>query len=242
MSSSEVDARALSLGGTDALAYSVRRTGRRRTVGIIVEPNGQVAVLAPVSATVKRIEQILRRHLTWIRRQRREVEALPPPPLPREWVNGETHRYLGRQYRLKIVHGAAPSVKLLGRYFVVSTSEPSNPDNVRVLMEGWYREHAKVLLATRLATLLAGTTWLEMAPPPAQIRRLRDRWGSTSPSGRITFNLDLVKLPISCIDYVVTHELVHLLIPNHSPVYWRMLERVMPDWRRWRERLAAIEM
>lgn len=242
MSNSEVGAHTLSLGGDDELAYSVRRTGRRRTVGIIVEPTGQVVVLAPASATAKRIEQILRRHLTWIRRQRREVEAMPPRPLPREWVNGETHRYLGRQYRLKIVRGDAPSIKLQGRYFVVATSGPTNPDNVRVSMEAWYRERAKALLATRIAALLDGTTWLNTAPPPARIRRLRDRWGSTSPSGRVTFNLDLVKLPISCIDYVVAHELVHLLIPNHSPAYWRMLERVMPDWRRWRQRLVTIEM
>lgn len=69
MSTQNVAASTLGLGGTDELAYSVRRTGRRRTVGIIVEPDGQVAVLAPTSsATVKRIEQILRRHLTWIRR------------------------------------------------------------------------------------------------------------------------------------------------------------------------------
>lgn len=242
MSACDVAAQTLSLGGTDELAYSLRRTGRRRTVGIIVEPNGQVAVLAPASATVKRIEQILRRHLTWIRRQRREVEALPPPPVPREWVNGETHRYLGRQYRLKIVGGDETSVKLLGRYFVATTPLLVDRDKVQATMEAWYRQHAKALLAVRIGTLLERTTWLDVEFPRMQVRVLRDRWGSTSPSGRVTFNLDLVKLPLSCVDYVVAHELVHLMIPNHSPAYWRMLERVMPDWRRWRQRLALVEM
>jgi predicted metal-dependent hydrolase len=242
MSAPDVAAHTLSLGGSNELAYSVRRTGRRRTVGIIVEPDGHVAVLAPTSATPKRIEQILRRHLTWIRRQRRAVEALPPPPLPREWVNGETHRYLGRQYRLKIVRGHEPSVKLLGRYFVVATSETADRSEVQTLMETWYRRHARVVLATRVQALLSRTTWLDVESPPMRVRVLRDRWGSTSPSGRVSFNVELVKLPLSCVDYVVAHELVHLMIPNHSSAYWRMVERVMPDWRRWRQRLATIEL
>lgn len=242
MSTSNVAARTLSLGGTDELAYTVRRTDRQRTVGVIVEPNGRVGVLAPASVTSERIEQILRRHLKWIRRQRCEVEALPPPPLAREWVNGETHRYLGRQYRLKIVRAAEPSVKLLGRYFVVSAPEPRDRSKMQALMEAWYRQHAKELLAARIQALLARTTWLDVANPRVQVRTLRDRWGSTSAAGRVTFNLDLVQLPLSCVDYVVAHELVHLMIPNHSQAYWRMLERVMPDWRRWRRRLAMIEL
>lgn len=242
MSAVVVAAQTLSLGGSDVLGYTLRRTERRRTIGIIVEVDGRVAVLAPASTSSVRIEQTLRRHLQWIRRQRREIEALPPPPLPREWVNGETHRYLGRQYRLKLVRAAEPSVKLHGRFFVVCVPDCRDRGKVQRAMEAWYRSHAKALLVERVRHLLARTTWLDFDRPPMQVRVLRDRWGSTSPSGRISFNVDLVKLPLSCVDYVVAHELVHLAIPNHSPAYWRMLERVMPDWRRWRQRLATMEM
>ena len=234
--------RELRLGGGEVLRYIVRQTGRRRTVAVVVEPDGQITVLAPRFSTQGRIEQILRRHLRWIRRQQREIEALPPPPLPREWVNGETHRYLGRQYRLKVLRAAESSVKLLGAFFVVSTPDQGDRAAVRHLMEGWYRQRAKTLLPQRTRLLLSRTTWLDVKLPPIQIRALRDRWGSASPSGRIAFNLDLVKLPLSCVDYVVAHELVHLAIPSHSPAYWRMLERVMPDWRRWRQRLATVEL
>ena len=76
---------------------------------------------------------------------------------------------------------------------------------------------------------------------PIVIRALRQRWGSTTKAGRVYFNVDLVKLPLPCIDYVVAHELVHLMIPNHSPAFWRMLGRVMPDWQRWRDRLKRVE-
>jgi hypothetical protein len=109
-------------------------------------------------------------------------------------------------------------------------------------MEDWYRSHAKPLLAERVSRALAATTWLDIERPPIAIRALKQRWGSTTKAGRITFNLELVKLPLPCIDYVVAHELVHVRIPNHSPAFWRMLARVMPDWKRWRDRLQRVEV
>ena len=226
----------------NTLSYTLRRTGRRRTIGIIVEPDSRVVVLAPVAAELHRVEQIVRRRLPWIRRQRRSFEALPPPPLPRQWVAGETHRYLGRQYRLKLLAGRERSVRLSGGYFVVTLQSPTNRAAVRRLVDAWYREHAKALLADRVRRVLASTTWLDPKIPPITIRALRLRWGSTTEAGRICFNLDLIKLPLPCIDYVVAHELVHLAIPSHRPSFWRMLARVMPDWKRWRDRLATSEV
>src|SRR5882762_8143759 len=96
--------------GEESFGYTLQRTGRRRTIGIIVEPDRHLTVLSPQGADIERVEQILRHRLPWIRRQRRELEALPPRSLPREWVNGETHRYLGRQYRLKLIEGPERSV------------------------------------------------------------------------------------------------------------------------------------
>lgn len=228
--------------GQETLTYQLKRTGRRKTVGIFVEPDGQVSVLAPSSAAESRVEQILRRRIQWIRRQQRTVEALPPPTPPRHWVAGETHKYLGRQYRLRLDSGSDESVKLIGRYFVVTTPDIKDRDRIRYLMESWYRDHATRLLADRVRKAIDSTTWLDVDMPPITIRELQQRWGSTTKAGRITFNIDLVKLPLSCIDYVVVHELVHLKIPNHSPAFWRMLSRIMPDWRRWRDRLWAVEV
>jgi predicted metal-dependent hydrolase len=226
----------------NTLSYTLRRTGRRRTIGIIVEPDSRVVVLAPVAAELHRVEQIVRRRLPWIRRQRRSFEALPPPPLPRQWVAGETHRYLGRQYRLKLFAGSERSVRLVGGSFLVTLPNPANRAAVRHLMEGWYFQHAKALLSDRVRSVMASTTWLDIPTPPTTIRVLRRQWGSTTKSGRISFNVDLVKLPLPCVDYVVAHELVHLKIPSHRPAFWRMLGRVMPDWKRWRERLVRAEV
>lgn len=228
--------------GEETLSYTLRRTGRRRTVGIYVEPDRRLVVLAPAGTAAECVEQVIRRRLPWIRRQRRVLEALPPPPTPRQWVNGETHRYLGRQYRLKIVSGSERAVRLLGGYFVVTVPSTGDRPAVRKLMESWYREHATALVRERVKKALSATTWLDVDMPPISIRALTHRWGSTTKAGRIAFNVDLVKLPLPCIDYVVAHELVHLKIPNHSPAYWRMLGRVMPDWEKWRGRLGRAEI
>ena len=229
--------------GEETLAYTLKRTGRRRTVGIYIEPDRRLTVLAPSSAGVENVERILRRRLPWIRRQRRELEALPPPSPPRQWVSAETHRYLGRQYRLKLVQGTERSVKLSGGYFRVTLPDPKDRRTVRTLMEAWYRERARAVIAARMQQLLDATTWLELeALPPFTVKALTHRWGSTTRAGRITFNVDAVRLPVSCLDYVIAHELVHVRIPNHSPAYWRMLGRVMPDWAKRRERLGRVEI
>ncbi|MGE3595799.1 MAG: M48 family metallopeptidase [Dehalococcoidia bacterium] len=224
------------------MSYELQRTPRRKTVGIAVEPDRRVVVLAPGHVDGARIDAIVARRLGWIRRQHRRLDALASPPLPRQWVAGETHRYLGRQYRLKIVSGRQREVKLSGAFFVVTLPRPGDRQAVQRLMESWYREHARAVIEARLAKLLTATTWLDVEPPPFTLRALRQRWGSTTAAGRVAFNIDLIKLPAGCIDYVIAHELVHLRIHNHSPAFWRMLGRVMPDWQQWRERLGRVEV
>jgi len=228
--------------GREALNYTARRSVRRRTIGIYVEPDRSVSVLIPASASLEHVEAVLRRRLNWVRRQQRALESLPPAPLPRQWISGETHRYLGRQYRLKVCSGCQRSVRMSGAHFVVTLPNGNVTATTKRLMTDWYRSHAVTLLGARVERVLAATSWLEVDPPPITIRKLKQRWGSTTKSGRVTFNIDLVQLPLPCIDYVVAHELVHLKIPDHSPAFWRMLGRVMPDWRRWRDRLSRAEV
>jgi predicted metal-dependent hydrolase len=225
-----------------ALAYELQRTGRQRTVGITVEPDRRVVVLAPKGADQLRIEQILRRRLPWIRRQRQTLESLPLPPVPRQWVAGETHRYLGRQYRLRPLKASKNSVKLVAGYFVVGLPDTKDRKGIKQLMEAWYRDNAYRVLTKRVERVLRSTTWLEVVSPPIAIRAMRQRWGSTTAAGRVMFNIDLIKVPLGCIDYVVAHELVHLAIPNHGPAFWQMLTRCLPEWKKWRERLGRVDV
>ena len=232
----------IDLGGR-RLKVHIRRSVRRRTLEIALEHDQNVTVTAPEDATADRITAAVRRRAGWIFRQQTAFEALPPPSPPRQWVVGETHRYLGRQYRLKVVNATRPSVRLNGAFFVVALPNPEDRQSVRHSMENWYREHAQRLLTARVAHGLASTTWLNMtATPRVTVRAMRLRWGSTTRAGRVYFNVDLAKLPLGCIDYVVMHELVHLRVPHHGPAFWRLLSRCMPDWERWRHRLANQEI
>jgi predicted metal-dependent hydrolase len=225
--------------GDDEVEYHLFRSSRR-TLGITVEPSGKLLVTAPADVGLDRIESVLRRRRLWIRRQLREVLDHPPQPEPKQWVGGETHRYLGRQYRLRIRVGK-PGVSLEGRFFNVVVREKT-PALVRQEMEQWYREHARVLFRRRAQGLIESTPRLRLRDvPPLQVRRLAKRWGSCSPNGHLLLNVDAVKLPVGCIDYLLMHELCHRLVPHHGRQFWRLLDACMPDWERWRERLGRWE-
>ena len=175
--------------------YRLRRS-TRRTLAITVEPGGALSVTAPEGATMAQVEAVLRRRREWIRRRTREVSALPPPPAPREWVSGETHRYLGRQYRLRVARGEQPAVRLAGAFFRVEAPDPADRAQVRRTMERWYLDHARSTLARRMEELVRRTPRLRLpGAPPLIVRRLRQRWGSCSPEGRILMNVEAVTLP-----------------------------------------------
>lgn len=224
----------------ETIDYSLRRTSRR-TLGITVEPDGSVVVTAPADADLAHVESILRRRRNWIRRRLSDVAARPPAPREREWVSGETHRYLGRQYRLRVRRGD-PAVHLVGAFFRVTVQEPPDTARVQKLMERWYLDHARRTFDRRLTDLVRSTPLLRLAEaPPLLVRKLRKRWGSCSPEGRILVNVEAVKLPVGCIDYLLVHELCHLRVPHHGREFWRLLDRCMPDWEQWRLRLERAE-
>lgn len=230
----------MEIGGR-RLEFRLRRSARR-TMAISVEPDRRVVVTAPIGAPEDRVAAAVSRRANWIWRQQQAFDGLAPPPPPRQWVAGETHRYLGRQYRLRLRAGSPTSVRLAGAFFEVTVPLLSDGGAVRSAMDLWYREHARSLLSDRVARAMNSTTWLDIPRlPQVRVRVLKRRWGTTR-SGGVCFNVELVKLPLGCIDYVVVHELVHLKIPHHGPQFWRLLARCLPQWERWRDRLWRQEI
>lgn len=223
-------------------SYELLRSSRR-TLAITVEPGGALSVTAPLNVSVERIEEVMNRRRRWILRRTSTAAALPPPSAAKEWVTGETHRYLGRQYRLKVSSGNGTSVRLVGRYLAVTVPDRTDRLAVRREVEIWYRERARATFERRLPVLLTQAAQLRLGVlPPITVRKLAKRWGSCSPDGRLLMNVDVVKLPLGCIDYLLIHELCHVRIPNHGPRFWRLLDRCMPEWERWRERLDEVEV
>jgi len=213
----------------------------RTTLEIAVEPDASVVVAAPQDALLAAIEEKVRKRAAWIRRQQRYfIQFLPRTP-DRQYVAGETHLYLGRQYRLKVVPHAQATVKLVRGFIVVQTHRPERTEVTRELIEVWYRERAHAKFGERLeVNLLRFPAPEDFRPRGLIVRQLRQRWGSMSPGCRLLLNRRLIQAPLHAIDYVITHELCHIAVPHHGPEFFELLSRVLPDWRERKQKLEAL--
>jgi len=212
----------------------------RKRLSISVHPDCSVTALAPAGRSMEQVLSHLKRRAAWIARQRRHFGQYQPLPAPKRFVAGETHLYLGRQYRLRIRKSADTSVKLSGQFFQVQLPEPSTPQDVEALLVGWYRDHALQVFGDRLRRCASRIRTLEHHEIGVQIRSMKRRWGSCSKAGVITLNLELIKTPLHCVEYVIMHELCHLKVHDHGPAFFRLLGRCMPDWQSRKERLDSI--
>jgi hypothetical protein len=224
------------LFGGERIDFRLRRS-MRETLAITVKPDTSVVVTAPEGASLEAVAAKVRKRAVWIRRQQGFFAVFLPKVPPRRYVSGETHRYLGRQYRLKVVEAGESSVKLAGRFIWVHTPNKNDTARVRKLVEGWYVAHAKQRFARSVAGSAARLGTRLTRPPRMQLRRMPKRWGSWTRRGVIYLNPELVKAPGSCIDYVVTHELCHLVHGHHGPVFHTLLSWAMPDWEQRKRRL-----
>lgn len=228
------------LYGDSRIDYMIVRRPRK-TLEIAVEPDTSVVVAAPIGATIEAIEDLLRRRAAWVTRQQRYFAQFLPRTPQRQFVSGETHLYLGRQYRLKVVPHVQEAVKLTRGFIVVQTHRPNRPGVTRELVEAWYRDRAQSKFAERVEITLRRFPDPEAYRPRGLIvRQLQQRWGSMSPSGRLLLNRRLIQAPIDAVDYVITHELCHISEPHHGPTFYDLLERVMPDWERRKLRLERV--
>lgn len=217
--------------------------GDLKELTIHVHPDMRLEVLAPSGRSIDRVLKRVDARSTWIAKQWRYFQQYQPECPERRYVSGETHLYLGRQYRLKVTKSDKSSVKLKGRFLHVHHSDKDRPDQIKSLVTDWYREHAVHLFDRRLQFCLANCKSLRISKiPQIQVRKMTHRWGSCTKPGNISLNLELVKTPVHCIDYVIVHELCHLRIHNHSPGFYRLLTRYMPDWERRKLRLDSFRL
>jgi predicted metal-dependent hydrolase len=221
--------------GSTSIVYSLALANTRRFT-ITVYPDLSVRVRAPRGTRRAAIERRIRHRVPWIVKQFRYFHRFHPLPVPPRYVSGETHRYLGRQYRLRVRRGTARA-KLSPPFLIVTHPEPSRPRAVRDVLRNWYRERAENLLPRRLKRVLEASPWLSDQIPTFRIRQMTTRWGSCGPSGTLSFSAELMKTPLACIDYVIAHELCHRIELNHSRRFFALLDRAMPGWAIIRERL-----
>lgn len=227
--------------GDEVIHYEIVERPARRTLGIEVHPGGRVVVLAPSGCDDATIDERLRRRAGWISRQLATFSQYERHTAPRQYLSGESHRYLGRQYRLRVKandpHARQDQVKLTrGEMWVISSGELP-PAKVKALLRRWYLRRAREVFDGVLTDAFDAFRRLGHARPRIVVREMRSRWGSLSSGGQMTLNSCLVQAPSSCIEYVIVHELCHMVHKNHSSEFFSLLGQVMPDWQARKQRL-----
>ena len=225
--------------GSVRIGYNYRHSPRK-SLAICVHPDLSVTVRAPNGVSADRIRQKVAGRGAWIEKSLRDRELYLPKQPPRRYVSGETHRYLGRQYRLKVTQGREESVKCLRGLLWVSLENREDTGRVQFLLDRWYGGRAYEVLPERVQVCAQKVARIGISAPLPKIRRMVSRWGSCSSLGQITLNLELIKVPKECIDYVIFHELCHLKVLHHGPRYWSLLRRLLPEYEDVRERLNYL--
>lgn len=226
--------------GQNKIQYSLVYR-RRTTLEIAVEPDMSIKVVAPIGTPPSDIDKKVHKRAGWILRQQKYFRQFEPRRTVRRYVSGETHLYLGRQYRLRVERHTQAGVKLKRGFIHVQSHAPGKPEVTRGLVDAWYRERAHIKFRERLEESLKRFPAPENARPIALVvRALKQRWGSMTPSRRLMLNLRLIESPVDAIDYVITHELCHVQYPHHGAAFFSLLDRVMPDWKRRKERLERL--
>lgn len=212
--------------------YEVIRRPRRKTVGICVKPDQTVQVAIPKRFPLAKVDALVRGKADWIRRKLSQYRDIQAQYQPKQYVSGEIFTYLGHDCRLKVLEGAEIPVSLKQGVLRVSVPRDLSPEqrplSVARELETWFRAQAQRHLGERTAWYAAR---MRVTPVSVGIKSYRSRWGSCHADGRIYFNWRIIMASPSIVDYVVVHELCHLVHHNHSPNYWRLVESIMPEYR-----------
>lgn len=231
--------------GDNSIPYEVSiRPGLAGKIAIHVHPDGTVEVDAPEKTTAAAIRTAVRKRARWITSHLEKIHERQRDVLPRHYVSGESHFYLGRRYLLKVIDltpnqvndGTRPCVKLKGGQLQVSV-DMRDADYIKKLVTEWYRAHARNHFERRLTVLSERVSWVGKMLPTIKLINMKKNWGSCSPTGSLVLNPHLVKAPSECIDYVILHELCHLKEHNHSKRFFRLMDRVCQNWPEAKRRL-----
>lgn len=214
------------------------KRSRRKTLAISVLPDGTLELVAPEHALLESLLPRVEKRLAWIKTQRRAFREMNATRPALRYVNGATHRYLGRQYRLKIHPGEAVNVTLQGAYFHITTPTLEE-ELIKQALDEWYRKRAKEQFTNRLHLWTDWCRHRKLPDPKLRLRRMSKRWGSALPDGTICLNPELILAPSACVDYVIAHEICHLKHPDHGRRFWSLLAQQVPDWRQLKQRLEG---
>jgi predicted metal-dependent hydrolase len=203
----------------------IERTGRRKTVSIFVERDGSVRVLAPISASDEKVEEVIKSKEYLIFKKIAQWKELNMGKVNREFVNGQSFLYLGRNYRLKLTENQDVPLKISGGFFLFDKKYLPKADNV---FKDFYCKKTRIKIEERLKLI---EEKFDHTPIVIKVLELQHRWASWTPKNGLNFNWRCIMAPVSVLDYIIVHEMVHQKYPNHSPEFWNELDKKMPDYR-----------
>ncbi len=224
------------LFGSRQIAYQIIYSDRK-TLGITVRPDQTIVVMAPKDASLDKIKEKIQKKAPWIIRQQDLFLSFHPISSNKQFIGGESHLYLGRQYRLKIIILKKESVRLKGQFFEVNITDKSR---VKSFVNEWYTSQARKRLNEIAVPLIERFRKYNVKPDSILLRKMQTRWGSCTPKGKIILNPELIKAPKGCIEYVIIHELCHLVYHNHSQKFIDLQAKEMPDWEKWKLKLEKL--
>ena len=201
----------------------------RRTAGLHIIGN-DLQIRVPENLGEERIASILKQKRSWIRSKVAELNRVAPHRT-KELVSGESFPYLGRNYRLKIQEGHQVGVCLSGGYLraTIRPNEHGEHQTLRIqqYLQNWYRSRALERLQEKTDRY---ALQIGVSPAGVSVRNFKSRWGSCDKHGQVVFNWNIIKAPHSAVDYVVVHELCHLIYSNHTKDFWQAVERHAPAY------------
>jgi predicted metal-dependent hydrolase len=233
-----IEGHQITVGGLDVEV--VRKPIKNLHLGVY-PPNGRIRVAAPVGVSDEAVRLAVVTRMGWIKRQQSKF-VTQPRQTERSYVSGESHFFFGQRYRLNVIYGA-PAGRVCVRNSrtldmnVRTGSETATRERVFL---NWYRSEMR----TRAAPLIAA--WaeaFEIDPPQWGIKKMKTKWGTCNiEAHRVWLNLELVKKPPQCLEYVIVHELAHFFERNHSDRFVALLDQKMPQWRLIRDELNAAPL
>ena len=227
--------------GTITIPFQINLK-ERKTLSIRVEPDSSVRVFAPLSSNIESISLKVKSKAAWILKQKNFFLGFAPITAQRQFVSGETHLYLGRQYRLRIVdipEQELESVALSLGYITIKTKS-RDKTHLKNLLNAWYQVKAENHFRLILKNTLPVFHRYKIEAPHLQIRFMEKRWGSCTAKGKILLNTELIKASKICIKYVIIHELCHLIESNHNKAFYKLLAIVLPDYETLKNKLEKM--
>lgn len=214
--------------GTTNIAFNVEYKNRK-TMGIAVEPPDIITVTAPIGTSEERIVETVKGKASWIIQKIYSYKHMHYVPINREFVNGESFMYLGRNYSLQIELDLSIKnikVKLFRGKFIV-TALNKNEEDIRKAMEVWYRDRAKEVIGLKIKYY---QRFFSIVPTDIKVKEQKKRWGSCTSKNELLFNWRCIMAKANALDYIIVHEMCHMYHKDHSKEFWGLVASILPDY------------